>query len=242
MKYSSNLHNRLDINFLFGLLEGWGMSRDMAKDDLSSIMEEKRAPYRSILLFGPPGSGKGTLGKFLSSAGNHYHLSSGDIFRGLSPESPAGKVFHSYAGKGELVPDEVTVEIWNHFVKGLIATNCYFPHEQFLLLDGVPRTKKQAELMADSIEVMQLIVLEMPNVDGLIARLKRRALIERRMDDFDEAILKRRMQVYEDETAQLLSYYPKSLISRFNADQPPLDVLRDVLVEHSYLLTHSRQN
>ena len=212
----------------------------MEQSQINQLLSSAQAPLRSILIFGPPGSGKGTLGRFLSSAGNHYHLSSGDIFRGLSPESSAGKIFHKYAGEGKLVPDEVTIAILHHFLKGLIATNCYFPHEQFLLLDGVPRTLKQAELIAPSIELMHIIVLDMPNIEGLVARLKRRALIERRLDDFDENILNSRMQVFKDETVNLLESYPKELISRFNADQPPLNVLRDVLVKLSYLLTHSK--
>jgi len=212
----------------------------MDKKNLKNWIPDDQEPLRSILIFGPPGSGKGTLGKFLSSAGNHYHLSSGDIFRGLSPESPAGRIFHQYASKGQLVPDEVTIEIWHHYVQGLIATNAYFPHEQFLLLDGVPRTLPQADLIDPYIEVMQIISLEMPNIEGLIDRLKRRAMIERRMDDFDEKILRTRMQVYQDETVKLLNHYQKDLISKFNADQPPLDVLRDVLIKLSYLLTHSK--
>src|SRR5579863_6004373 len=105
-----------------------------------SMIPPHDEPFRSILIFGPPGSGKGTLGKFLSSAGNHFHLSSGDIFRGLSPESPAGVMYHNYAVKGLLLPDEVTIEIWCNFMHGLIATNRYFPHTQLLLLDGIPRT------------------------------------------------------------------------------------------------------
>lgn len=211
----------------------------MKEKKIEGLILENHEPFRSILIFGPPGAGKGTLGKFLSSAGNHYHLSSGDVFRGLSPESPAGKIFHTYSGKGQLVPDEVTIQVWNHYVSGLIATNSYFPYEQFLLLDGVPRTIHQADLIEPYINLMHIIVLEMENVDGLISRLKRRALIERRMDDFDEAIVRTRMQVYEDETSRVLKHYPKELISTFNADQPPLDVLRDVLVKLSYLLTHS---
>ena len=212
----------------------------MANKNLNNWIPDEEEPLRSLLIFGPPGSGKGTLGKFLSSAGNHYHLSSGDIFRGLCPESPAGKIFHKYAGKGRLVPDEVTIEIWHHYVQGLIATNAYFPHDQFLLLDGLPRTLPQAGLIEPHIEVMHIISLEMPNMEGLIERLKRRAMIERRMDDFDEKILRTRMQVYQDETVKLLDHYPKDLISTFNADQPPLDVLRDVLIKLSYLLTHSK--
>ncbi len=208
---------------------------------MDQIIPEEKDPLRSLLLFGPPGSGKGTLGRFLSSAGNHYHLSSGDIFRGLSPESPAGKIFHKYSGKGKLVPDEVTIEIWHHFVGGLIATNAYFPHEQFLLLDGLPRTIRQAELIEPHIELMHVIVLEMPNIDGLVARLKRRAVIERRIDDLDEEILRNRMQVYQDETFKVLEQYPEEKISRFNADQPPLDLLRDVLVKLSGLLSQSKE-
>lgn len=212
----------------------------MANKNFKSVIPDSEEPLRSLLIFGPPGSGKGTLGKFLSSAGNHYHLSSGDIFRGLSPESPAGKIFHKFAGKGQLVPDEVTIEIWHHYVQGLVATNAYFPHDQFLLLDGLPRTLPQADLIEPHIEVMHIVSLEMPNMEGLIERLKRRAMIERRMDDFDEKILRTRMQVYQDETVKLLDHYPKDLISTFNADQPPLDVLRDVLIKLSYLLTHSK--
>jgi adenylate kinase len=205
------------------------------------LIEETHQPFRSILIFGPPGAGKGTLGKFLSSAGNHFHLSSGDIFRGLSPESPAGKLFHTYAGKGHLVPDEVTLKIWQHYVSGLIATNRYFPHQQFLLLDGVPRTLRQGELFAPYLKIMHIIVLETRNQDILIKRMQRRAIIERRMDDMDEKVLRTRMQVYEKETSKLLEFYPKERISRFNADLRPLEVLRDVLSELCDELSHSEE-
>lgn len=201
------------------------------------LIPQATDPVRSILIIGPPGAGKGTLGKFLSSAGNHFHLSSGDIFRGLSPESPAGKLYHSYASKGRLVPDEVTLQIWRHYVGGLIATNRYFPHQQFLLLDGVPRTLRQAELFAEYIEVMHIIVLETKNMDVLIKRMQRRAIIERRMDDADDEVLRTRMQVYQKETVKLLEHYPSSLISRFDADQTPLEVLRDVLSKLCNLLS-----
>jgi adenylate kinase len=214
------------------------MSQSSNVEALLSSVDE---PFRSILIFGPPGAGKGTLGKFLSSAGNHFHLSSGDIFRGLSPESAAGKLYHTYASKGHLVPDEVTVQIWRHYVGGLIATNRYFPHQQFLLLDGVPRTYRQAELLDKHVSIMQIIVLETQNPEILIKRMQRRAIIERRMDDVDDKILRTRMQVYERETLKLLEYYPKELISRFNADQRPLEVLSDVLVKLGFFLSHSEE-
>ncbi len=206
-----------------------------------SLIEDIHQPFRCILIFGPPGSGKGTLGKFLSSAGNHFHLSSGDIFRGLSPESPAGRLFHSYANKGHLVPDEVTLEIWRHYVAGLIATNRYFPHQQFLLLDGVPRTERQAELFTPFLKIMKIIVLDTNNVPALIKRIQRRGIIERRLDDTDDKVLHTRMQVYEKETVNVLRAYPKELLMRFNADQRPLEVLRDVLAKLGDLLSHSEE-
>lgn len=192
--------------------------------------------FRSILLFGPPGAGKGTLGKFLSSAGNHFHLSSGDIFRGLSPESPSGKLYHSYASQGLLLPDEITIQIWHHFVHGLIATNRYFPEQQLLLLDGLPRTVQQAELLEKFIHIEKVLVLEVENTDHLIQRIQRRALIEKRGDDRDPKVLRTRMDIYKQDTMKLLHHYPEEMISRFNADQKPLEVLRDVLVHLSPLL------
>ena len=203
---------------------------------MTEKLSKKR--FRSILILGPPGSGKGTLGKFLSMAGNHFHLSSGDIFRGLDPESATGQLYHSYASKGFLVPDSVTIDMWKQYVEGLICTNRYFPHKQFLLLDGIPRTLSQASILDEHIEVIKVIVLQVHVVEVLTKRMQRRALIEKRSDDADENVLKTRMQVYEKETLELLSHYPPSLISYFNADQKPLDVLRDVLVELSPLLSH----
>ena len=201
--------------------------------------ENTQQRYPAILIFGPPGAGKGTLGKFLSSAGNHFHLSSGDIFRGLDPESPSGRLYHTYASKGHLVPDTVTVEIWKHYVQGLISTNRYFPKKQLLLLDGIPRTLAQAQIFDEHIEVAHVIVLEMPNIESLIRRMQRRALIEKRADDADENVLHTRMRVYEKDTKALLSHYPKEIITYFNADQKPLEVLRDVLVSLSSLLSRS---
>lgn len=159
------------------------------------------------------------------------------FFRGLSPESAAGKLFHKYASRGHLLPDEVTSKIWHHFVHGLISTNRYFPKEQLLLLDGIPRTKGQAEHLDQFLKVERIILLESKDPEVFIQRLLRRGMIERRLDDKDRDVLRTRMEVYEKETKEVLSCYPQAIVSRFNADQRPLEVLRDILLDLSDLLS-----
>ncbi len=200
------------------------------------IIPSAEGKFEAILLFGPPGVGKGTLGKFLSSAGSHFHLSSGDIFRGLPVDSPAGKIFHQYALKGNLVPDAVTIEIWHYFVSGLIATNRYYPKEQLLLLDGIPRTIEQAKLLEPYVNVKKIIALDIKDHQSLFKRLQKRALVEKRQDDMDYKVFETRMNVYLKETAEVLKHYPSNKIARFSADLKPLEVLRDVLKELTDLM------
>lgn len=204
--------------------------------DSQGLPDSFGEPLKAILMFGPPGSGKGTQGKLLRDAGGHFHLSSGDIFRGIDPHSPAGQLFHKYASKGQLVPDLETVQIWHHYVEEQIATRRYFPHQQLLILDGIPRTLAQAGMLDKYLNVLAIIVLETKNVEGLIGRMKARALKENRMDDTDEKVLKKRMEVYHNETLKVLQHYPSKIIHRFNADQRRTEVLRDILAQLSYLL------
>jgi adenylate kinase len=202
-----------------------------------TIIHPYEGKFSTILLFGPPGAGKGTLGKFLSGAGTQFHLSSGDIFRSLPAHSPAGKLYYSYASKGLLIPDEATIEIWKYYVQGLIATNSYYPEGQDLLLDGIPRTREQAQMLGSYINVRHIIVLEISNTKDLIRRMQNRARLEGRVDDVNIEVLKKRLEVYEEQIQNILDYYPKHLISMVDGGQKPLEVLRDVLVRLSHLLS-----
>lgn len=170
---------------------------------------------KAILLFGPPGSGKGTLAKILAQAGDFEHLSSGDVFRALGPGSPV----HAYLQKGELVPDELTIQICMEQVKG----------DKLVLLDGIPRTVKQAEILDQYVDVKQLVLLDVGDEDVLIKRLQGRAKIEGRADDAKTEVLHKRMEVYHQQTKDVLTHYPEELISHVNADQTKLEVLRDSL-------------
>lgn len=189
-----------------------------------------------VLLFGPPGAGKGTIGQMICAAGNHFHLSSGNIFRHLSPESDNGKLFHHYASEGRLVPDEVTVEVWKRYTRGLIDTNRYFPEQQLLLLDGIPRTLKQAQLIDEYVEVIHVIVLDINDDETILKRILRRAKIEKRTDDAEENVIRNRILEYHTKTAEVLKHYKKDIIFHYSAEMRPVEVLRDVLVGSSFIL------
>ncbi len=184
--------------------------------------------FKTLLVFGPPGSGKGTLGEALAKAGNHYHLSSGDIFRSLSRESPEGKLYYSYIDKGLLGPDEGAVQIWHNHIQNLIKDKKFNPDQQLLLSDGIPRTLHQAELCDQYMDVQKIILLDVPE-EVLLARLQRRAGLEGRVDDAEKEILHKRFAVYQEQTAETLDHYDPSLLVHINGDQAPDRVLHDVL-------------
>ena len=190
----------------------------------------------ALLIFGPPGAGKGTQSRFLREVAGLCHLSSGDIFRGLSPHSAASKVCRQYTSAGLLVPDEITMQICRQYILGLIATNRYFPEKQWLLLDGFPRTLEQAQILEDYLDVKKIFLLDVAHRDVLLERLKKRGAIEKRQDDQKDDVLRKRMEEYDQQTLAALAHYPKSLIAKVNADQLPLAVFRDLLDQMCILL------
>lgn len=184
--------------------------------------------YSAILMFGCPGCGKGTQGVVLGQLPNLRHLAMGDIFRGLDKTSDIGKEFLSFSSKGLLVPDELTIRVFLHHLDGQVAAGRIEPKYHTLLLDGIPRTPRQVALLDGAIEVKRIIHLVIDDSDALISRLMGRAKKSNRPDDADRTVIENRIEVYERETEPVLDAYPGKLISRVNADQHPLAVLRDI--------------
>jgi adenylate kinase len=185
--------------------------------------------YRSILLFGAPGSGKGTQGKIIGQIPGFLHSSTGDIFRSLDLNSPIGRQFWEYAGKGKLVPDELTIEVWKKYIKGLEYTNAFYPETQMIVLDGLPRTVEQARLLKDVIEVQAIIHLHCSDLNKMVERLRRRALKENRFDDANDAVIRKRLETYERDTRPVLEEYPHDIITRVEATQSQIRVLHKVM-------------
>jgi adenylate kinase len=186
--------------------------------------------YRSILLFGAPGAGKGTQGKILGVIPNFFHCACGDVFRNLRADSPLGKLFIEYSSRGELVPDGPTIELWQQFIENNMKIGRFHPTQDTLVLDGMPRNLNQAKILRDTIEVVAVFYLRSSNEDKLVERIQRRAIKENRLDDANLSVIRHRLKTYELETKPLLKFYGRSLVHRINADQPPAKVLADILL------------
>lgn len=201
----------------------------LLSSQLIAVEPETMPKYRAIILLGPPGSGKGTVGQIVAQAGEQVHLSTGEMFRALDPTSEVGQKVAHLLEQGQLVPDELTVEVWQEYVKSLIASGQFNPDKQLLILDGIPRNAAQVDLLKPYIDPVRVVVLEVPDKEVLIQRLLRRGQIEGRSDDQKREVLETRMRVYEERTAEVVSHYPKEIICRVRADQKRLQVLRDLL-------------
>jgi adenylate kinase len=185
--------------------------------------------YRTYLLFGPPGSGKGTQGKTLGSIPRFYHCPCGDVFRSIDTRTKVGKAFLEYSSKGQLVPDEITVELWQEAIAAAVDAHKFKPDIDILVLDGIPRNVSQSKIMDEMIDVEKVFHLSCPSRDTLFLRLKKRALKDNRLDDANEEVIRRRLETYEQESKPVLSYYKKERVSLVDATQPPAKVLFDIL-------------
>ena len=159
----------------------------------------------NIVLFGKPGAGKGTQAEFLKEKYNLTHLSTGDIFRfNIKYETALGKLAKTYMDQGDLVPDEVTIQM----LQSEVDNN---PDSAGFLFDGFPRTIAQAEaldafLVSKNQKITATIALEADD-EILVQRLLERGKTSGRPDDQDEEKIRNRYQEYNEKTAPLMDFY-----------------------------------
>ena len=185
--------------------------------------------YRCILLFGMPGSGKGTQGAVLGQLPDLVHISMGDIFRKIPRIGKFGREIERYTSQGLMVPDDLTVRIFERHLMILDLQELVLPDQHTLILDGLPRSYSQAQRLADIIEVIQIFHLKIVDTDKAMERLKARALRENRLDDMSDDVIHRRLQTYYDETFKTLSFYSSEIIFDVDAGHRAIDVLCDIV-------------
>jgi adenylate kinase len=161
----------------------------------------------NIILFGPPGAGKGTQSAKIIEKYSLIHIATGDLFRKhLKEGTPLGKLAKDYMDKGNLVPDQVVIDMVDDKIKSSEKASG-------IIFDGFPRTTPQAEaldrlLVAKGAPIKVLIELVVPE-DELRKRLADRALKENRPDDAKPEVIENRISVYKVETAAVAEYYKK---------------------------------
>ena len=183
----------------------------------------------AFIILGAPGSGKGTQGQILGSVPRFFHCACGDVFRSLDTRTVLGQKFVHFSSRGELVPDELTIELWKAQIDNLGDGHFYKPDIDFLILDGIPRNVRQAEILSDYIEVHQVFHLSCPNRDELARRMRKRALKDNRIDDASDKVIDQRISTYEAETKPILDFYPADRITTIDATQPPVKVLAEMI-------------
>lgn len=159
----------------------------------------------NLVLFGPPGAGKGTQAEFLIKSFGLIHLSTGDLLRSeIAAGTQLGKEAKSYMEKGELVPDQVVIGM----IESKLKTN---PEAQGFIFDGFPRTVEQAKALdvlmdGNNTPISAMLSLEVEK-EELIKRLLNRGKDSGRADDQDQSVIENRINVYNQKTLPLIEYY-----------------------------------
>ena len=185
---------------------GYGLDFDEIARNLPQVYQLNTSlTMTNLVLFGKPGAGKGTQAAFLKDKYNLVHISTGDIFRyNIKNETKLGKLAQSYMDKGDLVPDEVTIQMLQEEVEKN-------PNAEGFIFDGFPRTIAQAEaldafLSSKGMRIHGTLALEADD-EVLIKRLVERGKVSGRTDDQDEEKIRKRFSEYNEKTAPLIAFY-----------------------------------
>jgi len=196
--------------------------------------------YRALLLIGLPGSGKSTQGKILDALPGIHHWKAGDVLRAIDPASDIGRTVHRHISRGSLIPDELAVSLCLDDLQARVIMGAYHPATELLVLDGIPRTVKQASLLESHIAVIKILSLVCDDIEQVVQRLRQRAAQQGRADDADEHVIRYRLELYQRDTAQVLGYYPAKRILPIDALRPPAEVFHQILHRVLPLLNRCR--
>ena len=174
-----------------------------------------------LIFLGPPGSGKGTQAEILTDKLNFTHLSIGDLLReNIANNTKLGKLASDYVNSGELVPDELIIDLMDSYITELKNEN----NVSGIILDGFPRTINQAKALENKTNQLNVNIKAVLNLDITDQKILNRLEGRGREDDKPE-LIKNRLKVYRNQTEPLLEFYrERSLLETINGDQLEADV------------------
>ena len=199
--------NYLGFNIGDAFVVGYGLDLDQYGRALNDIYELKMNPMINLVLFGPPGAGKGTQSTFLVEKYGLIHLSTGDLLRGeIAAGTDLGKAAKDIMDRGELVSDEIVIGM----IRSKLEQN---PGAKGFIFDGFPRTSAQAEALHELLaeydtSITAMLSLEVPK-EELVKRLLERGKSSGRADDQNEEVIENRIKEYNKKTAILKEFYTK---------------------------------
>ncbi|WP_082422620.1 adenylate kinase [Aquimarina longa] len=206
--YTKEIHiDYIGIEIPNTFIVGYGLDYNGLGRNLTEVYQLKLDNMTNLVLFGPPGAGKGTQAEVLKQKYDLVHISTGDVFRyNMKNATELGTLAKSYIDKGQLVPDEVTINMLN----AEVDKN---PNAKGFIFDGFPRTETQADSLAKLLAskgagISAMVALEVED-EVLVQRLLERGKTSGRPDDAEEVVIRNRIKVYYDETAILKNYYQK---------------------------------
>jgi adenylate kinase len=195
-------------------------------------MKLKSNKYKTILFFGPPGSGKSTQAKLLDKK-KFFYISTGELLRhmrdGAEFQSGAlGKKITKIMEAGGLVPDRTMIDLLFRYLSQAVSEGIFKPDKQILIFDGIPRNTTQIRMLNDHVQVIQIIDIHFSSDSILKERIRKRAVQEGRSDDKNRGIIEKRLAIYKNETAEVLKHYPKNIIYKINGDDSVKEINQQI--------------
>ena len=180
-----------------------------------------------LIFLGPPGSGKGTQAQILTKKLNYLHISIGDLLReNISTQTDLGKLASKYVSSGELVPDDLIIDLVNLSIVDLQSKKS---SSKGVILDGFPRTINQAVALENKIKELNVLIKSVVYLDISDEKILSR-LLNRGRDDDEPELIRNRLDVYRNQTEPLLVFYDeRKLLNSINGDQELDDVNNNIM-------------